>query len=197
MAANAPKIKVVALFSGKAMVKIDGKQVMMAAGDVKHGVKLVRASSREAVIEVNGQQKKLGLGSQVSTKLAKPKKHIVRIPSNRGMYLTQGLINGRNVDFLVDTGASVVAMSRVTADKLQIPYREKGIPSQVSTASELKDAWAVMLDTVTVGGIKLNRVQASIIDTNHDQQILLGMSFLSRLKMTQEQGIVVLEARTQ
>lgn len=197
MASDMPKVQIMGLFNDKAVISINGQQTILKAGDEKQGVKLLHADSSEAVIEINGQKKKLGLGSHISTRLTRPSKNSVHIPSRQGVYLTRGLINGRGVQFLVDTGANVVAMSRPTADRLQIPYRQQGTHTRVSTASEIKDAWSIILDTVTVGSITLRRVQANIIDTTHDQEVLLGMSFLGRLKMTQQRGIIVLEARSQ
>lgn len=191
-------IQVLGLYRDKAAVRINGVQMILSIGvPVKGGVVLMRSNSKRAIIEINGVQKSYGLGSQVSARLSKPVKTIVRIPSRRGMYLTQGLINGRSVDFLVDTGASVVAMSRTAADKLQIPYRETGERTKVSTAAALSDAWKVQFDSVSVGGISVSMVEGIVIDTEHDQQILLGMSFLGRIKFTQEAGMIVLEARAQ
>jgi len=196
VAEKAPQIQVMALFHDKAMVKINGgNHLMKAGGEAVDGIKLISSNANFAVIEVNGKKKKYGLGAQVSTRLSKPKSSVVRIPSNRGMYRTNGQINGRSVDFLVDTGATVIAMSRPTADRLQIQYRETGTPIKVSTASELQNAWHVKLNTVTVGGITLHQVDGTVIDTEHDQAILLGMSFLNRVKFSQEQGVVVLEAK--
>lgn len=198
LSANVPRIQVLGLFRDKAVVKINGKQSMLKVGDeAKDGIRLVRSNARLAVIEINGENRKFGLGSQVSTSLSKPKSAIVRIPSHRGMYKTSGLINGRSVDFLVDTGASIIAMARPTADKLQIRYLETGIPMKVSTASEMKNAWQVKFNSVTVGEITLHQVDGTVIDTVHDQEILLGMSFLGRVKFSQDQGIVVLEARAE
>jgi aspartyl protease family protein len=198
LAENTPQIQVLALFRDKAMLKINGdRHLLKAGGKTINGVKLIRSNADFAIIEVNGDKKKYGLGSQISTRLSIPKSSVVRIPSNRGMYKTNGLINGRSVDFLVDTGASVIAMARPTADRLQIQYRETGTPMKVSTASQLHNAWHVRLNTVTVGGITLHQVDGTVIDTAHDQEILLGMSFLNRVKFSQEQGVVVLEANTQ
>ena len=196
LAADAPRIQVLGLFRDKAMVKVNGNQVLLKIGDeVADGVKLVRANARRAVFEINGQNKEFDLGSQVSTRLAVPKTAVVRIASQGGMYKTGGLINGKSVEFLVDTGATVIAMSRPAADRLQIQYRETGTPIQVSTASQLQKAWKVKLNSVTVGGITLHRVDGTVIDTEHDQAILLGMSFLNRVKFSQDQGLVVLEAK--
>lgn len=196
LAEDTPQIQVLALFRDKVMLKINGnRHLLKAGGETINGVKLVRSNADFAIIEINGDKKKYGLGSQISTRLSTPESSVVRIPSNRGMYKTNGLINGRSVNFLVDTGASVIAMARPTADRLQIQYRETGTPMKVSTASQLQNAWHVRLNTVTVGGITLHQVDGTVIDTAHDQEILLGMSFLNRVKFSQEQGVVVLEAK--
>lgn len=197
IAENSPRIKVLALFRDKAMVEINGEQVLMKVGDeASSGVRLINATSKVAVLEINGQRKKYGLGSQVSTQLSRPESTMVRIPSQGGMYVTQGQVNGRTVRFIVDTGASMVTMSRPTADRLQINYRDKGIPARISTASKMVNAWRVKLNSVSVGNIQLDLVDGVVIDTEHDQEILLGMSYLNRLKFSQERGMVVLEART-
>jgi aspartyl protease family protein len=197
LAADTPRIQVVGLFRDKAIVTINGKQSLLKVGeDAVDGIRLIRSNSRKAIIEVNGDSREYQLGSNVSTRLTTPESTVVRIPSKQGMYKTHGLINGRNVNFIVDTGASIIAMSRPTADHLQIQYRERGKPMKVSTASQMKNAWHVKLNSVTVGAIKLHQVDATVIDTDHDQEILLGMSFLNRVKFTQEQGVVVLEAKS-
>ena len=197
VAAETPRIQVLGLFRDKAVVKINGQQVILkASDDAVNGIRLIRSNSRRAIIEANGETREYQLGSNVSTRLTIPESAVVRIPGSRGMYKTQGLINGRSVQFLVDTGASVVAMARPTADRLQIQYREQGTPMKVSTASQLKNAWHVKLNSVTVGEITLHQVDGTVIDTEHDQEILLGMSFLNRVKFSQDQGVVVLEART-
>lgn len=192
--ASGPKIKVVALFSGKAMLSIDGKRQILKEGQTsKEGILLVRATSKGAVIEINGEQKNLKLGSDVSTQLSQPESHIVRIPNRNNMFLTNGKINGKSADFIVDTGASVVAITRPDADRLRIPYLD-GAPAQVSTAADIRNAWHIKLNSVSVGSIKVYQVDAVVIDTNHKQHILLGMSFLNRVKFSQEQGMVVLES---
>jgi aspartyl protease family protein len=197
MATEPLRIQVMGLFRDKVVVRINGKQsILRTTDEVVNGVRLIRSNSKRAIIEVNGESREYRLGSNVSTRLTVPKSNVVRIPGNRGMYKTQGLINGRSVQFLVDTGASVVAMARPTADRLQIPYREQGSPMKVSTASQLKNAWHVKLNSVTVGGITLHQVDGTVIDTEHEQEILLGMSFLNRVRFSQDQGVVVLEANS-
>ena len=193
-AEDGPQVQVVALFSGKAMLRINDRRHLLEAGaPAVEGVHLIHASSNRAIVEINGVRKTLTLGADISTQLSSPEKKVVRIPSRRGMYFVSGQINGRSVDFLMDTGATLVAMGRPTADRLQIRYREQGDVAVVTTASGQERAWRVMLKSVAVGGITIPNVEGAVIDTDHDQTILLGMSFLNRLKFFQEQGMVVLE----
>jgi len=198
LAGNSPQIHVLGLFRDKALLKVNGNRLLLKAGEeAVEGVRLIDANSRMAILEVNGERKKYGLGSQVSTHLTEPESTVVRILSKQGMYTVSGLINGKQADFLVDTGATLVTMARPTADRLQIRYRESGKPTVISTASQLHKAWKVKLNTVSVGGITLRLVDGTVIDTEHDQAILLGMSFLNRVNFSQERGIVVLEAVAQ
>ena len=93
LAENTPQIQVLALFRDKAMLKINGnRHLLKAGGKTINGVKLIRSNADFAIIEVNGDKKKYGLGSQISTRLSTPESSVVRIPSNRGMYKTNGLI---------------------------------------------------------------------------------------------------------
>ena len=195
--ARAPNIQVLGLFKDKAAVKINNEQIMLKIGvPTEHGVLLLRSNAKRAVISIKGVEKTYTIGSRVGTNYSKPGKKIVRIPSQNGMFLTPGMINGRRTEFLIDTGANVVSIGRETANKLEIPFRETGVVVNVSTASQLTKAWQVNLDTVTVGGITLNQVMGVVIDTDHQQHILLGMSFLSRIKFSQDKGMVVLEAKS-
>ena len=185
-AANAiEKIEIQGLFSNKAVVMIDGNRHILAVGQTSpEGVKLISASSRGAVLEVDGQQKQYQLGNTVSTSFTKRKSTKETIYKNSGgMYLTFGSINGRSVRLLVDTGASAVAMNTEQAKQLGIRYDKIGKPAGISTASGFENGWRVRLKTVTVGNITERNVEALVIDGNHPGPILLGMSFLGRLNV--------------
>ncbi len=180
------KIEVQALFTNKAVLMIDGKRHIVAVGSSSpEGVKVISANSRGAVLEVDGEQKQYNIGvSSVSTTFTKRKtqKETLYINSG-GMYLTVGTINGRTVRFLVDTGASAVAMNAEQAKKLGIRYDKIGTPSNVSTASGFVKAYRLNLKSVSIGKIKEKNVEALVIDGNHPGPILLGMSFLGRLSV--------------
>ena len=107
-----PSVRVLALFPGKAMLEIDGQRKVLAAGTSgPGGVRLVSADPKSAVIEIDGRREELRLGSAVSASYAPRQRHEVRIvKDSRGSYFVDGLINGQSVRFLVDTGASSIAM---------------------------------------------------------------------------------------
>jgi aspartyl protease family protein len=187
-------IQVLGLFKDKAFIEVDGEQHFLEAGKPgPHNILLIKSDSRRAVIEVEGVKKTFQLGSQVGATYTKPAKSEVRIPSRSGMYTTTGLINGLNVDFLVDTGATFVAISRYIADQIGIDYLVKGEPTRVTTASGIVNGWIVDLRTVQVGSISLKHVDGVVVDSDYGEKALLGMSFLSRLKVTQEASMIVLE----
>ncbi len=179
------KLEVQALFSNKAVLMIDGKRHILAVGESSpEGVKVISANSRGAVLEIDGQQKQYNLGNTISTTFTKRKTQKETIFVNSGgMFMTFGNINGRSVRFLVDTGASAIAMNTEQAKQLGIRYEKVGVPGSVSTASGFVDAYRVRLKSVSVGRITETNVEAFVIDGNHPGPILLGMTFLGRLSV--------------
>jgi aspartyl protease family protein len=182
-AAAIEKLEVQGLFSNKAVLMVDGVMRILKVGDTSpEGVKLVSVSKSGAELSLDGEQRHYSLGSTVSTIFTKRKTQQETIYINSGgMYLTFGSINGRSVRFLVDTGASAIAMNREQAKQLGIRYDKIGVPASVSTASGFTNAYRVRLKTVTVGKITESNVEAFVIDGNHPGPILLGMTFLGRL----------------
>ena len=179
------KIEVQGLFSNKAVLSIDGKRHILAVGETSpEGVKVVSATSRGAVLEVDGNQKQYNLGHTVGTTYTARKKLKETIYKNSaGMYMTYGSINGRSVHFLVDTGASAVSMNANQAKQLGINYEKIGTPTGISTASGFVKAYRVSLKSVSVGQLTQNNVEAFVIDGNHPGPILLGMTFLGRISV--------------
>ena len=191
------QVEVQGLFSGKAVVLIDGKRHILSIGQSsQEGVKVISADSHSAVLEVGGAQKTYRLGNTIHTNFEKPEFVREQIFADRnGMYLTSGIINGQQVKFLVDTGATTVAMSSKKAKQLGIAYRLDGRPARASTASGVANGWGITLKSVKVGKIKQKNVPAMVIDGTHPREILLGMSFLDNLKVTKEDGKLVLEEK--
>lgn len=194
----APRIEVKGLFSGSAVVVIDGKQRLLKQGKTSpEGVTLVTANSKQAVVEVEGKRQTLTLSQAIGgTYGAAPEKTEVRLPRvQHGHYMANGNINGLSVRFLVDTGASFIAFNSIEARRLGINYREDGRLSSVRTASGNAPAYEVMLPKVTVGAITLLNVNAVVLEGASPQQILLGNSFLSRVNMRIENSIMILQTK--
>jgi aspartyl protease family protein len=190
-------IAVQALFPGKAVVMIDGQRRTLAIGDTSpEGVKLLSANSEKAILEIEGEQKEYVPGSSISYNFEKPEILEEKIFANdRGMFLSIGSINGRSVRFLVDTGATSVAMNRTQAKKLGIRYRIDGESTVSSTASGFVRSYRVRLKSVSLGKIKRRNVEAMVIDGNHPGPILLGMSFLKGLKIEKSGNALLLKQR--
>lgn len=191
------QIEVQALFGGKAVVLIDGQRRTLSIGDTSpEGVKLVNADSKHAILEVDGTTKTYKPGGTISLSYAKPQHREEKIYADeRGMYQSVGTINGRTVRFLVDTGATTVAMNKIQARQLGVDYRMKGERVVVSTASDNVRGYRVRLKSVSLGKIKLTGVDAMVIDGNHPGPILLGMSFLGKLKVEKTGGVMKIHQR--
>lgn len=190
------KIRVIGLFTDKTIVEIDGKQRVLSAGKTSpEGVKLISANSREAVLEIDGEQQTYTLGTHIaSTYSGPPEKASVTIaPNATGMYEVNGSINGFQVDFVVDTGATLISMNRNVAKRLGIDYRRDGLQGKSETASGYSNIYLVNLDEVMVGQIKLHDITASVHDGDFPKVILLGNSFLNRVDMTRDGRVLKLE----
>ena len=109
---------------------------------------------------------------------------VVLEQDRNGHYEAEGSINGQQVSFLVDTGATDVAMPESTARALGLKF---GPRVKVMTAAGPATAWVTRLDEVTVGGLRRTNVRASITAGEFDG-ILLGMSFLKHYSLQQSDG---------
>lgn len=184
------------LAQGSAVLQIDGKQRMLRQGARSpEGVLLVSADGKQAVIEVDGKRKNLTMSRQISTQFKAADKTEIRIASGQGQhYRTQGLINGMPVNFFVDTGATSIAMNRFEAERLGIDYRA-GRQISVSTANGIATAFVVTLASVSVGNIVVHQVQAAVSTTASPTEILLGNSYLSKVDLKIDDGVLVLREK--
>lgn len=189
------KIKIVGLFKDKAVIIIDGKQrILRKNATSPEGVTLISANSNEAILEVDGERKNYTLGNQVSIKFSEtePGRTVSIAPTN-DLYLVNGSINDFQVQFLVDTGASSVAMNRQTAKRLGLNFRMDGQEGLSETASGYSKIYVVNLEKVTVGDIVLEDVEGVVHDSEFPRIILLGNSFLSKVHLRREGQLLLLE----
>lgn len=115
----------------------------------------------------------------------------VVLQSNRaGHYVAEGEINGVDVTFLVDTGATQVAISDELARELDL---KRGHRMVVQTANGPVSGYSARLDSVRVGSIIVRDVGAVVTSGIDGETVLLGMSFLQRLEFTQRAGQLILK----
>lgn len=191
--ALATEIEVRALMGGAAMLVIDGEREFLKVGETSSsGVTLLSADTSQARVEVDGETKVIELSRRISSRFEVPSKNEVRIRMNSNrQYITPGLINGRSTEFLVDTGANVVAISTPKARQLGINV-DDGVKTVAATASIDTEVTMVVLDEVRIGGITRRNVQAVVLPGDLPAQVLLGMTFLQGVDITENSGLMVL-----
>ena len=185
----AVEIQVLALTKDKAILNINGARRVLQTGQTSpEGVTLIDSNSAEAVIEIDGRQEVFPLGVVVtpithnnSSSTGDPT--VTLYADASGFFFADGKINNQPVRFLVDTGASSIAMSSATADRIRLDY-SKGTPGIAQTASGIAQMVAVKLNSVSIGNIELYNIDASVIIGSFPTEPLLGATFLERLNMT-------------
>lgn len=183
------QVVVTGLFKDRAILDLDGTTRILSVGMTSpEGVKLLSANSSEAVLEINGVARTYSLGEHIRGQYTPPLPgaSITIAPDAQGMYQVAGSVNGFQVAFIVDTGATLVSLNRKTARRLGLNYKLDGIESRSTTASGVVPIWLVKLDRVRIGDIELRDVQASVHDTDFPDQALLGNSFLQRLHLERQ-----------
>lgn len=192
-----PSVRVVGLFPNAAVINIDGQRTLLKVGqEGPMGLKLISADSRSAVLSINGRQQRMGLSRDYSQGgYSTPEKQRMVIARGRGgHYWVNGSVNGNSMAFLLDTGASSIALNEVQAKRLGIDFTA-GQPMQVTTASGVERGWQVNLRSVKVGAIEVLGVEAIVLEGSYPTDALLGMSFLNRIGWRQEQDALILEAK--
>lgn len=197
--AAAADVHVVGLFGNKAVLVIDGgRPRTLSVGEISpEGVRLISANSESAVVEIDGARQTLtpGQGSYGSAGRSAAGTSSVVLPADqRGHFITRGAVNGMALQFMVDTGATLVTLSSTDARRLGINYLS-GTRAYSQTANGVVPAYRLQLDSVSVGDITVNNVDALVIEGNQLPIALLGMSFLNRMNMQRDGMTMTLTKR--
>jgi len=193
---GASPVEAVALFKNRAMVRTAQGDAMLKVGETSaDGVTLLEAGPTGATVRYRGETYRLDLSTRVGSSFAERTEDAVHINRDSlGQYRVRGAIDGHYLNFLVDTGASVVAMSQRHADGMGLNYLD-GQVGKVQTAQGNANAYFVLLDEVTIGEIKVHKVRATVIEGIYPVDVLLGMSFLQQVKMQDYEGVLTLTAK--
>ncbi len=182
----------------KALLVIDGQPQMLAVGASARGVTLRRLGDGEAEVEVGGQVRLLRLGaapSRVGTGggAAEGSGSIVLPMGSGGHFSAAGTINGKQVTFLVDTGATSVALSQSEANRIGLDWK-RGRPGLTHTANGTVPVYAVNLTSVRMGDVEIANV-AGVVVPSDMPVVLLGNSFLNRFNMRRDNDVMRLEKK--
>lgn len=200
-AAGAVQAQSVAMTGGmgsKALLVIDGTlPKAVGVGDTHKGVKVISVNSDQTVVEVNGKRQTVVLGgAPVSIgggAAGESGSQIVLTAVSHGHFMAQGSVNGRSTQFLVDTGASTVAMGAAEADRIGIKY-ENGRRIRLNTANGVTTGYLVTLNRVRIQDVEVFNVEATI-SPQPMPYMLLGNSFLTRFQMNRHNDTLTLTRR--
>jgi len=194
------RVNVVGLFNNKALVIINGGSPQsLSAGQTSNGVKLISADSTSGTFIVEGKRQVLKMGQAASVAASAvpansdggPNSPVTLYADANGHFLGNLSINGVSLKYLVDTGATTVALNSGDAKYAKIDY-EKGQRVNMSTANGVVSAYLVTLNTLKIGTIVLNNVQATVNEGGSPAVVLLGMTAQNRLDLKRENSILTL-----
>ena len=195
-AAAAAEVALVGVIGDKAAVlAVDGGDPKtVKVGQTWNGITVRSVQGDRAVIELDGRTRVLQQGQHYrSASASSERAQVVLAAGPGGHFVAEGLVNGIPVRFLVDTGATSIALPAGEAARLGIDYR-KGSRGVSNTANGPVTVYRVSLDTVRLGGIELHSVDAVVLESGLDTA-LLGMSFLNRVEMKREGSTMTLTRR--
>ncbi len=181
----------------RALLVVDGQPYTMSLGQTVGGVKLLRWVGEVAEVERGGRVYPMRVGeTPVQLGVLPPRtaaREIVLTAGSGGHFTAGGSINGKQVRFMVDTGATLVSLGKDDADRLGVDL-SNARRATTQTANGPVPVWLVTLTSVRVGEVELANVGAAVVPQPMPM-VLLGNSFLSRLQMKRENDTMRLELR--
>ena len=196
--ALAQSVALQGMLGTRALLIVDGGDPKgVAPGDSWRGVKVISTTGDTAVLEIKGQRVNLRVGdspASVGTQRAAGSGRTITLPmGSDGHFAGSATINGQAAQFIVDTGASSVAIGVGDADRLGLNYRA-GQPVRIATANGNAVGWRIKLASVRVGEVEIYEVDA-VVTPQSMPYVLMGNSFLSRFQMKRENDTMTLERR--
>ncbi len=197
-AAAAQSVTLAGSMGTKALLVIDGQPHTLAVGQSARGVTLLQLADGQAQVQRGGSTATLRLGGAparlTGTPAASTSAQEIVLPVGLGGHFTSaGSINGRTVQFMVDTGATVVALSQGEAERIGLDWRNA--PRALThTANGAVPVHRISLRAMRVGEVEVNNVEAIVMPAQMPY-VLLGNSFLGRFQMRRDNDVLRLERR--
>ncbi len=200
--AASPAVALTGILGSKALLVVNGTAPRaLAAGESHQGVTVVSVGREEAVVALDGVRHTVRLGeAPVSVGSrgggARPTSGSQRVllkGDSQGHFVGNGEINGQAMRFMVDTGATTVALGGPDARRLGL-NPEGGTLVRMGTANGVVLGWRMQLKSVSIGDIEVQNVEA-VVMSHALPYVLLGNSFLRGLQMSRNNEQMVLEKR--
>ena len=183
--AQAQDVALAGILGGKALLVVNGSAPRgVAPGESHMGVQVVSVGREDAVVDSAGGRRSLRLGeAPVRVGGSGTGQRVVLKADARGHFVSSGQINGRIMQYMVDTGASTIAIGRPDAERMGLKFEEQGQSVRMNTANGVAQGWRLRLDSVRVGDVELRGVDA-IVTPQPMPYVLLGNSFLREFEMS-------------
>ena len=197
--AAAQSVTLAGMLGGKALVIVDGSPPKtVAVGETHKGVRLLATQGDSATFDIAGKKLSMRVGDSPASVGgagggAPSGDRIVMTAGSGGHFVTPGLINGRTVQLVVDTGATSVSLGVGDAERIGLKYKA-GEPVRLATANGTTTGWRLKLDSMRVGDVDVYNVDA-VVTPGSMPFVLLGNSFLTRFQMTRTSDQMVLVKR--
>ena len=194
--AHAASVSFSGMLGDKALLIIDGQARGVAVGATVQGVKLVKLDGTQAQVESDGKVTilRLGGGAKVAGSDGSGTGTRIVLPVGiGGHYGGLASINGHSIEFIVDTGATSIAMGSDVASRLGLDY-SASTAAAAMTANGAVAARKLTLDKVTIGDVTVFNVEAMVVPQAMPV-VLLGNSFLSRFQMRSDNDSLVLDKK--
>lgn len=194
----AQSVALTGVLGSKALLVIDGgAPKAVASNDSHQGVRVLQVGADSVVVEIKGQRQTIRLGeapvSVGSRGNGVSGSRIVLMADARGHFIDRGQINGKSMQYMVDTGASTVAIGRADAERMGLPYLQ-GTPVMMRTANGTAQGWKLILDSVRVGDVEVRGLEA-IVASQSMPYVLLGNNLLAHFQMTRQGTEMILVKR--
>lgn len=197
LAALAQSVALSGVMGSKALLVVGGGEPKaLGAGESHQGVKVISVTGDQAVLDIKGQRTNVRVGEAPVSQGARPGgangSKIVIPMGTGGHFFAQGYVNGKPIEFMLDTGATTIAMGVSDARRMGLDY-QKGQMVRMGTANGLAQGYKIKLTTVKIGDVEVYDVDAIV---GPDMPFaLLGNSFLSRFNMNKTVDLMVLDKR--
>ena len=197
--ALAQSVALTGVLGSKALLVVSGGPPKALAVNESHqGVRLLQISGDSVTVEIKGQRQNLRLGdapvsvgSRGGADGGSRSSKLVLVADSRGHFIDRGFINGKAMQYMVDTGASTIAIGRTDADRMGLPYKS-GTPIIMRTANGNAEGWRIKLNSVKLGDLEIFGVDA-VVGSESMPYVLLGNNVLSQFQMTRTGTEMVLQ----